>query len=72
MNLPLDVKTSNVLNIEDLTPYKGEEPLVDLLDNEEDSNSRSSSSQDSEIDENLILLLDDYFVEMYENRRKKE
>ncbi|XXG59614.1 hypothetical protein AAC387_Pa04g1667 [Persea americana] len=42
VNLPPDVKTSNVFNAEDLTLYKGEEPLVDVLDNEEDLNSRAT------------------------------
>ena len=45
VNLPSDVKTSNVFNVEDLTPYKGEEPLIDILDDDEYSNSRLSSSQ---------------------------
>lgn len=71
VNLPLDVKTSNVFNVEDLTPYKGEEPLVDVLDDEEESNSRSTSSQDGETDEDPILLLAEHFLEMYEKRRKK-
>lgn len=66
VQLPTHVKTATVFNIEDLTPYKGEETLVDVLDDGEDANSRASSSQEEGTDEEPILLPAEGFMRAFD------
>lgn len=44
------VRTSDVFNVEDLTPFKEEAPVAEVIDSEDDANSRASSSRLQEND----------------------
>lgn len=51
------MKTFDVFNVEDLTPYHREQPHVDVLEDDGTSNTRSSSSKEGQTDDDLVLWL---------------